>query len=108
MTAARTGIGYAVRTLRKSPGFTLAVVLSLALGIGANTAIYSVVNSLLFHPAGVADPGRLIAPRVDYKKLNLDKIGMSATDFADIREDRAVFSKAALLDVEDFNYAGTG
>jgi hypothetical protein len=97
---------HSVRSWAKSPGFALAVVLSLALGIGANTAIFSVVNGLLLHPAGAANPEQLVAPRVSYQKLNLDKIVMSATDFADIRDSRAVFAKAALLDLEGFNYTG--
>ncbi len=97
---------YALRTLAKSPGFTLAVVLSLALGIGANAAIFSVVNGLLFHPAGARNPAELVAPRVNYKKLNLDKIGMSATDFADIRDSRRTFSTAAMADLQGFNYTG--
>ncbi|MBV9406467.1 MAG: ABC transporter permease, partial [Acidobacteriaceae bacterium] len=101
-----SNVSYALRTLRKSPGFTAAVVVSLALGIGANAAIFSVVNGLLFHPAGVSHPEELIAPRVTYKKLNLDKIGMSSTDFADVRDSRQVFSKAALLDIDAFNYTG--
>ena len=51
---------YAVRSLLKSPGFTLVAVLSLALGIGPNTAIYSLVNSLLFQDWGVDDPARIV------------------------------------------------
>src|SRR5437763_8083842 len=104
--AATSELAYAVRTLARSWGFTLAVVLSLALDIGANTAIFSVINSVLFHPPGAKDPERLVAPRVSYKKLNLDKIGMSATDFADIRETRPIFSKAAMADLGGFNYTG--
>lgn len=97
---------YALHALRKSPGFTAAVVLSLALGIGANSAIFSVVNGLLFHPAGTSDPPTLVAPRVSYKKLDLNKIFMSATDFADVRDARQVFSKAALQTLTGFNYTG--
>lgn len=108
MMALASDLTFTLRGLHKSPGFTSAVVLSLALGIGANAAIYSVINSLLFHPAGAADPATLVAPRVNYQKLKLDKIGMSATDFADIRTSRNVFSKAAMLDMQDFNYAGSG
>lgn len=97
---------YALRTLAKSPSFTSAVVFSLALGIGANVAIFSVINGLLFHPAGASNPQELVAPRVSYKKLNLDKIVMSATDFADIRDHHQIFSHAAMLDLEGLNYTG--
>jgi predicted permease len=95
---------YALRSLARSPGFASSVVLSLALGIGANAAIFSVVNGLLFHPAGVRDPEQLVSPRISYKKLNLDRIGMSATDFADIRDNPKIFSHAAMMDLEGLNY----
>ncbi len=96
---------YALRTLRRSPGFACAAVLSLAVGIGANAAIFSIVNGLLLHPAGVERPEQVVAPRVTYKKLNLDRISMSATDFDDVRRSPETFSKAAMGNIAGFNYA---
>jgi predicted permease len=97
---------YSLRTLRRSPGFACAAVLSLAVGIGANAAIFSIVNGLLLHPAGIERPEQVVAPRVTYKKLNLDRIEMSATDFDDVRRSPEMFSKAAMGNIAGFNYAG--
>ncbi|MGH9654626.1 MAG: ABC transporter permease, partial [Bryobacteraceae bacterium] len=99
-----SAFAYGLRTLAKSPGFTIAVLFSLALGVGANVAIYSVVNGLLFHPAGISHPDTLVAPRVTYKKLGLYDVGMSAPDFADTRASKQIFSQAAMEISDGFNY----
>jgi predicted permease len=97
---------YALRTLRKSPGFTAAAVLSLALGIAANSAIFSLVNGLLLHPAAVENPEQVVVPRVKYTKLNMKSIVLSLPDFADIRDSRQVFETAAAARFASFNYTG--
>jgi predicted permease len=97
---------FALRSLWRSPAFSCAAILSLALGIGANTAIFSIVNGLFLHPAGIEQSERLLAPRVNYKKLGLDHIEMSAPDFDDVQKSTNIFSESALGDIKGFNYTG--
>ena len=96
----------ALRTLLKSPGFAFTAIAALALGIGANAAIFSLVNQVLLNLAGVSQPDRVVALRARYDKLNLKSIGVSAPDFADVRNSRQLFEHAALIGVNTFNYTG--
>ena len=98
---------YAVRTLLKTPGYTAVAVATLALGIGANTAIFSVVNQVLLNPAGVQHPERIVSLRVRYDKLALRNIGVSIPDFADVLHSTQQFESVALIDQGDFNYTGS-
>jgi hypothetical protein len=97
---------YPFRTLKRSRIFTVTVVLSLALGIGGNAAIFAIVNVLLLHPAGIANPERVVAPRISYDKFHLDRIEMSAPDFADVRKSHEIFSVAAAANITGLNYTG--
>jgi hypothetical protein len=98
-------VRYGLRILVKNPGFATVAMVTLALGIGANTAIFSVVNGLFLHPPGVLHPERVVALRVRYAKLGLNNIVVSAPDFAQVRDSKQIFASAALGDTAGFNYA---
>src|SRR5262249_37524967 len=89
-------VRYSFRLLRNNPGFALVAIVTLALGIAANTAIFSVLNALFFHPPGINDPAHLVAVRAKYDKLNLPNIGISATDYADARDSKQIIASAAM------------
>jgi len=96
------------RTLAKSPAFSLTAIAALALGIGANTAIFSVVNQVLLNPAGVSHPERIAALRVKYDKLALKSIPVSVPDFSDVQKSTNLFESGAVLGPGDYNYTGSG
>jgi putative ABC transport system permease protein len=88
---------FALRTLRKSPGFTAVAVATLALGIGANTAIFSVVNAVLLRPLPYASPGQLVFVPEAKPEAGISGLGMSYPTFAELREGNRVFSAIAGL-----------
>ena len=87
---------YASRMLRKSPGLTAAAVVSLALGIGANTAIFSVVNSILLKSLPYKDPERLVLLWGDLPAEGKNRSQVSATDVDDWRRQLERQSRARL------------
>src|SRR6476646_10500607 len=78
-------IAYAFRTLRKSPIFTITVVVTIALAIGASTAIFSVTNGVLLRQLPYKDPERLVLTRSDMDKRNVKDFPVSNVDFLDVR-----------------------
>src|SRR5438552_3151663 len=85
---------FALRQLRKSPGFTIAAVIVLALGIGANTAMFSLVNTLFFAPPAYAKPHEVVQLFSQDKKNPKAFRGFSYPTYLDIREQNTVFSDA--------------
>ena len=88
---------YGARKLRKSPGFTLVAVMTLALGIGANTAIFSVVNAVLLRPLPFPDSERIVALEGVNPSKGITDSNMSAPDFADWKEQGRSFEQVAAL-----------
>jgi len=78
---------YSFRMLWKRPGFTLVVMLTLAIGIGTNTAIFSVVNAVLLRPLPYRQPGELVRVYSEFPTMNLRKFWMSVPEFLDIQKE---------------------
>ena len=83
---------YAFRNLRKSPGYALVTILTLALGIGANTAIFSVVNGVILKPLPFPDPDRLVFITSQFPGLGFDQFWVSAPEFLEFRERNQSFA----------------
>jgi predicted permease len=86
---------YAVRALRRNPAFSVVAVLTLALGIGANTAIFSVVNGVLLRPLPYAEPDRLVRLYTAFRGSGEERYSMSQPEFMDYKGLRHVFENAA-------------
>src|SRR5690349_11467127 len=80
-----TDFSYAFRTLRKSPVFTITVIVTIALAIGASTAIFSVTNGVLLRKLPYKDPERLVLVRNDLQKRNVKDFPLSNVDFLDVK-----------------------
>ncbi len=97
---------YGARILARNPSFTVVVVITLALGIGANTTIFSVVNAVLLRPLPYDDPDRLVGVWQSYPKKGWDTVGVSPPNFADWRDQNQAFSHIAAMASENFNLTG--
>ena len=102
-------IRYGLRTLAKNPGFTMVAVLTLALGIGANTAIFSVVENVLLRPLPYPQPGNLVQIWNTYPP-QVPRAALSPGDYADWRQQNASFSEMGCYAhiSQGFNLTGEG
>ena len=99
---------YAVRQLLKSPGFTLIAIVGLGLGIGANVALFSVVNSVLLRPLPYHEPDRLVRLSSTNEQNDLTRVGFSYPRFLDVQQRQDVFSHLALSAGNAFTLTGRG
>ena len=99
---------FALRQISKAPGFTATAIATLALGIGANTAIFSVIHAVLMHPSGVDAPERVAMMRTKYAALGLDFPVVSVPDFADAASMKDQVEAAALEQGDSMNLVHDG
>jgi putative ABC transport system permease protein len=96
-------IRHALRLLVKNPLFTLVGILTLALGIGATTAVFTLVNALLIKPLPYEDPAQLVLLFEHFKEQHLDTIPVSPPEFLDYKSQLKSFDKLAAFDTATFN-----
>ena len=110
MDTIRKDLLYAIRMLGRNPGFSVIAILALALGIGANTAIFSVVNAVLLKPLPYSHPDQIVKIWGQFEKIGIpdNRNWISAPEFDDIRRMNRSFTAIAAIGGTDFNLTGRG
>jgi predicted permease len=106
MTTLFQDVRYGLRLLWKSPGFTIVAVLSLALGVGANTAIFSIVNAVLLRSLPFSHPDRLVKIVANNRGVGAQDIGLSVPELDDLRTRAGVFEQVTATFPSDTNLTG--
>src|SRR5829696_4510321 len=98
---------YAARMLKNNLGFTLVAVLTLAFGIGANTAIFSVVNAVVLRPLPFPKPEQIVIIRDDLTGRQIEDVGLSVDELKDLQERSGVFQQVSAVWPVDANLTGS-
>src|SRR5215510_6780831 len=106
METLRQDLSYGFRTLFKNPGFTAVAILSLAIGIGANSAIFSVINALLLRPLTYQDADRLVILWQRSPGLNVAQDWFSPGQYLDVKAENLSFAQVAATIEASFNLTG--
>src|SRR3954447_12737311 len=104
----RQDLRYALRQLRKSPGFTAVVILTLAVGIGANVAVFSVFNAVLLSKPLYHDSRSLVVIKEMYPAMSADRLNTSPAEYLDYRDKNRTFTSLAGYDRNDYDLTGSG
>jgi hypothetical protein len=96
----------AVRALRKSPGFSIVAVLTIAVGIGANTALFSVYDRLVLNPVTIPAPASLVAIWVNNLQLNFNAPAVSWPRYEEIRSQNRSFASVGISAFDNFTLTG--
>jgi predicted permease len=97
---------FAARMLLKNPGFTAVAILTLGLGIGANTAIFTVVNGLMIKPLPYKDSERIVYPATVFQRQNSDRGSVSYADIVDWKAQKDLFTGVAVMGASNFDVTG--
>ncbi|MCA1585148.1 MAG: ABC transporter permease, partial [Acidobacteria bacterium] len=103
----RQDIRYAIRNLLRAPGFATVTVLTLALGIGANTAIFSVVNGVILRPLGYSAPDQLMFITTRFPNMGFDQFWVSPPEYFEYREMNQSFSVVGAFATTETNLAAS-
>src|SRR5262250_383374 len=100
------GLRYGVRMLMKKPGFTFVAVITLALGIGANTAVFSLINAVLLRPLQFYEPERLVMVWEDASFAGFPRQEPAPANYVDWKARQSVFEDMAALESRGFRLTG--
>ena len=104
----KSDVRYGLRMMRRAPGFTSVAVLTLALGIGANSAMFGIVYGLLYRPLPYPEESRIVSVHMNFSPQNSPRGNLSVADFLDWQNGNTAFEKVAAYGISRFALTGEG